>query len=119
MTTQNRHDDVGNSNTMPYNEVENQIEPGTTLGEDRPLRHKRDWLQFGLYTIAAIAAVGLLVTVVGVYVLDNPIVMVVGALMVSGAAVAWIVGGMAVIAAWLVPRFWRRFGDAPQQTDKV
>ena len=114
----NRQDDSNGASVTPSVHIDHPITAHSGMGGNEPHAHRRDWFQVALYVIAAIAAAGLGVALLGVYVLDNPVIMVVGALMVSGSAAIWIVGAWFVIGAWLIRRFWRRSGESLQESPR-
>ena len=114
MTTQNRQNDSYGSDVIPSVPAETPIAAETGLTVNGPHDGRRDWFQIVLYTMAAVAAAGLAVALLGVYVLDSLAVMVVGTLMVSGSAVVWVAGALFVIGSWLVRRSPRRSDDLPR-----
>ena len=79
---------------------------------------KKDRTQFILYAIATVAAIGLVTTLVGVYLVENDTVIVVGALTVTAAATVWIVGAFALLVGLMAGQFKSDAGDPPQQSRK-
>ena len=114
MTTQGRQYDEYRSGAITPAHIESSVADETVPDVPEPQNNGRDWFQMALYVIASVAAIGLGIALLGVYVLDNPLIVVVGALMVSGSAVIWIVGAWFVIGAWLMRRSRRRLGEPPQ-----
>ncbi len=114
----NRQDDSNGASLTPSVHIDHPIAAHSSMGGNEPHANRRDWFQVALYIIAAVAAVGLGIALLGVYLLDNPVVMLVGALMVSGSAVTWIIGAWFVIGAWLMRRFRRHSDEMPQASPK-
>ncbi len=79
---------------------------------------KKDWTQFILYAIAAVAAIGLVTTLVGVFLVKNDTVTVAGALTVSASASAWIVGAITVLIGLIARRFKSDPGEPPQRSHR-
>ena len=114
MTTQGRQYDEYRSRAVTPAHIESSVAGEIVPGVPEPKNNERDWFQMALYVIAVVAVMGLGIALLGVYALDNPLIMLVGALMVSGSAVIWIVGAWFVIGAWLMRRYRRRPGEPPQ-----
>lgn len=83
-------------------------EPAEQAGHDEAApasRGKMHWLIHASYVIGAVAAVGLLVTLVGAYVVESDSVVVAGATIITSAAIAWIVGTVIMVALISGPLF--------------
>ena len=71
-----------------------------------PASHgKMHWLTRASYLIGAVAAVGLLVTLVGAYIVEEDSVVVTGAIIITLTAIAWIVGTVVMGALMIGPLF--------------
>ena len=105
--------DIDGSNAIPSVNPSRQTPSGSSAQEVKRPNGKGDWTQFILYAIASFAAIGLAITLVGVFLFKNDTVIVVGTLMVTASATAWIVGGIYVLIGLIRQRFKSGPGGPP------
>ncbi len=79
-----------------------------------------DWMGAISYLAAGLAAIGLLVVMSGVFLIPSDLTVLIGAIIVSSAAVGWTIAGLVMIAS--IVRRWSNASDKaskPESPTKI
>ena len=111
-----RSDDLPASISPPDGDAGRSAKSGSHAEVEHPLRHptSESWVSFASFIFAGITGLGLLVLVFGVYLIPSDLLILIGAAIMSLAAMGWV--AVALVMIGIIVKRLLTFSDRP---DKV